>query len=41
LTYRFLERKMKEYEDLKDEIKILKSEVEMVKGNTSCNDAEK
>ena len=32
LTYRFLERKMKEYEDLKAEINALKSEVEMVKG---------
>ena len=31
LTYRFLERKMKEYEDLKVEIKALKAEVESVK----------
>ena len=32
LTYRFLERKMKEYEHLKAEINALKSEFEMVKG---------
>ena len=31
LTYRFLERKMKEYENLKAEIKALKSEFEIVK----------
>ncbi len=33
LTYRFLERKLKEYEDLKAEIKVLKSETKMVNGN--------
>jgi EPS-associated MarR family transcriptional regulator len=32
LAYRFLERKIKEYEDLRVEINALKSEVELVKG---------